>query len=81
MPAGWKIFIVSAAEGAAGGAGQSRPPADFQEVEVDSLRMTQPRSVGIEDVGFEAASGLCLLGALKELRINGVCLLYTSRCV
>jgi len=64
--------IVSAAEGAAGGAGEARPPADFQEVDVDSLRMTQPRSVGIEHVGLHAASELGLLETLNELGINGV---------
>ena len=64
--------IASAATGAAGGAGEARPPADFQEVDVDSLRMTQPRSVGIEHVGLHAASELGLLETLNELGINGV---------
>ncbi len=64
--------IASAAEGAAGSAGEPRPPADFQEVDVDSLRMTQPRSVGIEHVGLHAASELGLLETLNELGVNGV---------
>jgi hypothetical protein len=46
--------------------------ADFQEVDVDSLQMTQPRSVGVEHVGLHAASELGLIETLNELGVNGV---------
>ena len=63
--------IGSAAEGAAGSAGETRPPADFQEVDVDSLQTTQPRSVGVEHVGLHAASELGLIETLNDLGVNG----------
>jgi hypothetical protein len=66
-------IVASATEsGTAGSAGEPRPSTDFQEVDVDSLRMTQPRSVGIEHVGLHAASELGLLETLNELGVNGV---------
>jgi hypothetical protein len=65
--------VASATEGGtAGSAGEPRPPADFQEVDVDSLQMTQPRSVGVEHVGLHAASELGLIETLNELGVNGV---------
>lgn len=53
-------------------AGETRPPADFQEVDVDSLQMTQPRSLGVEHVGLHALTELGLLETLNELGVNGV---------
>ena len=64
--------ILSATEGAAGLAGKPRRSADFQEVDVDSLQMTQPRSVGVEHVGLHAASALGLIETLNDLGVNGV---------
>ena len=64
--------ITSAAAEAAGLHGETPPPADFQEVDVDSLQMTQPRSVGVEHVGLHAANALGLIETLKELGVNGV---------
>ncbi len=40
--------LASPADEVAGSAGEAPPPADFQEVDVDSLQMTQPRSVGVD---------------------------------
>jgi hypothetical protein len=64
--------IASATEGGAGSTGETRPPADFQEVDVDSLQMTQPRSVGVEHVGLHAASELGLIETLNDLGVKGV---------
>ena len=47
------------------------PPADFQEVDVASLQLTQPRSVGVEHVGLQALSQLGLVDKLTELGVNG----------
>ena len=63
---------IASTESAAGSTGEPRPPVDFQEVDVDSLQMTQPRSVGVEHVGLHAASELGLIETLKELGVNGV---------
>ena len=65
-------MLVSPADEAAGSAGEARPPADFQEVDVDSLQMTQPRSVGVEHAGLHAASELGLIETLNDLGVNGV---------
>jgi len=63
----------AAAEGpVASAAGEPRPAVDFQEVDVDSLQMTQPRSVGVEHVGLHALTELGLLDTLQGLGINGV---------
>lgn len=49
------------------------PPApDFQEVDVDSLQQTQPRSVGVEHVALHALEQLGFVDKLTELGINGV---------
>ena len=53
-------------------AGELRPPADFQEVDVDSLQLTQPRSVGVEQVGLFALTELGLIDTLSALGVNGV---------
>ena len=49
----------------------SRPP-DIQEVDVDSLQLTQPRSVGVEHLALHALSQLGFIEKLTELGINGV---------
>jgi len=52
------------------------PPApagpDFQEVDIDSLQQTQPRSVGVEQLGLHALGQLGLIDTLTELGVNGV---------
>ena len=45
---------------------------DYQEVDVNSLQMTQPRSVAVEQLGLHALSQLGLIEKLTELGINGV---------
>jgi hypothetical protein len=45
---------------------------DYQEVDVNSLQLTQPRSVGVERLGLHALSQLGLIEKLAELGINGV---------
>lgn len=49
-----------------------RPAPDFQEVDIDSLQQSQPRSVGVEQVALHALSQLGLVEKLTELGINGV---------
>ena len=63
---------IASAEDAAGLAGEPRTLGDFQEVDVDSLQMTQPRSVGVEHVGLHAANALGLIETLNELGVHGV---------
>lgn len=46
-------------------------PADYQEVDIHSLQLTQPRSVGIEHIGLHALTQLGLIEKLAELGING----------
>jgi len=61
------------AAGIAGEAMTTKPVApDIQEVDVDSLHYTQPRSVGIEHVALHALSQLGLIEKLTALGINGV---------
>ena len=48
------------------------PPSDFQEVDIDSLQQSQPRSVGVEQVALHAMAQLGLVEKLAELGINGV---------
>lgn len=49
------------------------PPAqDFQEVDVDSLQQSQPRTVGVEQLGLHALRQLGLIDKFAELGINGV---------
>ena len=47
-------------------------PADYQEVDIHSLQLTQPRSVGAEHIGLHALTQLGLIEKLAELGINGV---------
>ncbi len=70
--AGQLVARAPAVEPAASDGGNRRPPADFQEVDVDSLQLTQPRSVGVEQVGLLALTELGLIDLLSELGVNGV---------
>ena len=45
---------------------------DFQELDIDSLQQTQPRSVGVEHVALHALSQLGLVKQFADLGINGV---------
>ena len=47
-------------------------PVDVREVEIDSLQLTQPRSVGVEHVALHAITQLGLVEKLTALGINGV---------
>ena len=49
-----------------------RPVPDFQEVDIDSLQQTQPRSVGVEHVALHALEQVGFVKKLAELGINGV---------
>ena len=46
-------------------------PVDYQEVDIHSLQLTQPRSVGVEHIGLHALTQLGLIEKLAELGING----------
>ena len=46
-------------------------PTDIQPVDVDSLRLVRPRSVGVEQVGLWALEQLGLPALLTELGVNG----------
>jgi hypothetical protein len=50
-----------------------RPPVTFVEVDIDSLQVMQPRSVGVEHVGLHALTELGIIDQLRELGVNGVC--------
>ena len=51
--------------------GQAAGPTDVQPVDVDSLRLVRPRSVGVEQVGLWALEQLGLPALLTELGVNG----------
>lgn len=55
-----------------GKAAATPPVPDFQEVDIDSLQQSQPRSVGVEQVALHALAQLGLIEKLAELGINGV---------
>ena len=46
-------------------------PADLQTVDVDSLELTRPRTVGVEQLGLWAMQQLNFLDLLAQLGING----------
>ena len=48
------------------------PPADFAEVDIASLQLTRPRSVGVEAVGLAAIGWIGLTPILQNLGFNGV---------
>jgi transposase len=50
----------------------AQSPSDYQDVDINSLQLTQPRSVGVEHVGLHALTQLGLVEKLTELGINGV---------
>lgn len=50
----------------------AQTPSDYQEVDINSLQLTQPRSVGVEHAGLHALAQLGLVEKLSELGINGV---------
>ena len=49
----------------------AQAPSDYQEVDVNSMQLTQPRSVGVEHVGLHALNQLGLVDKLSELGLNG----------
>ena len=48
-----------------------RPAPDFQEVDIDSLQQTQPRTVGVEHLALHALAQVGFVQKLAELGING----------
>ena len=54
-----------------GAGGSSSRPTDVQPVDVSSLRLVRPRSVGVEQVGLWALEKLGLPALLADLGING----------
>lgn len=56
----------------AGSSGPAEPPADFTEVDIASLQLTRPRSVGVEAVGLAAIGWIGLSPILQNLGFNGV---------
>ena len=65
-----RIAAQLVARGAAGDE-TAAGPADVQRVDVDSLRLARPRSVGVEQVGLWALEQLELPALLAELGVNG----------
>ena len=65
-----RIAAQLVARGAAGDA-TAAGPADVQRVDVDSLRLVRPRSVGVEQVGLWALEQLGLPALLADLGVNG----------
>ena len=53
-------------------AGKPPRPVTFEEVDVDSLQVMQPRSIGVEHVGLHALAELGIVDLLQELGVNGV---------
>ena len=49
----------------------ARAAPDYQDVDIDSLQQTQPRSVGVEQVALHALSQLGFVEKLTDLGING----------
>ena len=65
-----RIAAQLVARGTPGDATAGGPP-DVQRVDVDSLRLVRPRSVGVEQVGLWALEQLELPALLAELGVNG----------
>ena len=53
-------------------AADAQRTALVEQVEIDSLALTQPRSVGVEHVALHAVAELGLVEKLSELGVNGV---------
>ena len=62
---------VAAQLTARGPAATTAGPTDVQPVDVDSLRLVRPRSVGVEQVGLWALEQLDLPALLTRLGVNG----------
>ena len=65
-----RIAAQLVARGAPGD-GTAAGPTDVQRVDVDSLRLVRPRSVGVEQVGLWALEQLGLPALLADLGVNG----------
>jgi len=65
--------LVAGATRECAAAGETAPAgaADFQEVDIDSLQQSQPRTVGVEHVALSALKELGLVAKLTDLGING----------
>jgi transposase len=63
---------IADAEGAPANLAATLPAPDFQEVDIDSLQQSQPRSVGVEHVALHALAQLGFVEKLIELGVNGV---------
>jgi hypothetical protein len=65
---------VGVASEAAGGQAVMPHPAspDFQEIDIDTLQQTQPRSVGVEQLALHALGQVGFIEKLTQLGINGV---------
>jgi len=50
----------------------SSPPADFAEVDIASLQLTRPRSVGVEAIGLAAIGWIGLTPVLQSLGFNSL---------
>jgi hypothetical protein len=75
LPAGAKADVADAPSGAQSPADRVTPEPhapDYQEVDIDSLQQTQPRSVGVEQVALHALSQVGFVQKLADLGINGV---------
>ena len=70
IPRATAVAEATLATGIRVGTAQQGAP-DFQEVDIDSLDQTQPRSVGVEHVALHALSHRGFIEKLTELGING----------
>jgi transposase len=64
--------VVVAGDPASIAARATSSDADIMEVDVNSLELSQPRSVGVEHLALHALSQLGLVEKLAELGVNGV---------
>ncbi len=69
---GLLVARAPSSESLAPGSAALRAPADFQEVDVESLQRSQPRSVGVEQVGLYALNEWGLIDTLNALGVHGV---------
>jgi transposase len=51
---------------------EAREAVDYQEVDIDSLELVRPRSIGVEHAGLAALEELQLPQILAEVGLNGV---------
>ena len=52
--------------------GEVRETVDYQEVDIDSLELVRPRSIGVEHAGLAALAELQLRQILAEVGLNGL---------